>query len=148
MPVQRAEQLSMRDFDLGRRGGAYDPPHLIGGNPLAMSLRMALIDHDQSKPYAVALAFAGTDRHPNVLKVRTDNGDVDMARDLVRATGPDVATGQADHVSGPLVRGARRACAVVGGLPRRGDGDAFREGARRPRRRAGARAGGGALDPR
>ena len=84
--VQRAEQLSMRDFDLGRRGGAYDPPHLIGGNPLAMSLRMALIDHDQSKPYAVALAFAGTDRHPNVLKVRTDNGDVDMARDLVRAT--------------------------------------------------------------
>jgi hypothetical protein len=83
--VQRAEQLSVRDFDLGRRGGAYDPPHLIGGNPLAMSRRMALIDHDQSKPCAVALAFAGLDRHPNVLKVRTDAGDVDMARDLVRA---------------------------------------------------------------
>jgi hypothetical protein len=83
--VQRAEQLSVRDFDLGRRGGAYDPPHLIGGNPLAMSRRLALIDHDQTKPYAVALAFAGIDRHPNVLKVRTDAGDVDMARDLVRA---------------------------------------------------------------
>jgi hypothetical protein len=25
------------------------------------------------------------ERHPNVLKVRTDAGDVDMARDLVRA---------------------------------------------------------------
>jgi hypothetical protein len=83
--VQRAEQLSVRDFDLGRRGGAYDPPHLIGGNPLAMSLRTALIDHDQSKPCALALAFAGMERHPNVLKVRTDAGDVDMARDLVRA---------------------------------------------------------------
>jgi hypothetical protein len=83
--VQRAEQLSVKDFDLGRRGGAYDPPHLIGGNPLAMSRRAALIDHDQTKPCAVALAFAGLERHPNVLKVRTAAGDVDMARDLVRA---------------------------------------------------------------
>jgi hypothetical protein len=83
--VQRAEQLSVKDFDLARRGAAYDPPHLIGGNPLAMSRRMALIDHAQTKPCAVALAFAGIDRHPNVLKVRTEAGDVDMARDLVRA---------------------------------------------------------------
>jgi hypothetical protein len=83
--VQRAEQLSVKDFDIGRRGGAYDPPHLIGGNPLAMNRRLALIDRDQTKPCAVALAFAGLDRHPNVLKVRTDAGDVDMARDLVRA---------------------------------------------------------------
>ena len=83
--VQRAEQLSMRDFDLGRRGGAYDPPHLIGGNPLSMSRRLALIDHDQTKPCAVALAFAGLDHHPNVLKVRTADSDVDLARDLVRA---------------------------------------------------------------
>jgi len=83
--VQRAEQLSMRDFDLGRRGGAYDPPHLIGGNPLSMSRRLALIDHDQTKPCAVALAFAGLDHHPNVLKVRTAGSDVDLARDLVRA---------------------------------------------------------------
>jgi hypothetical protein len=84
--VQRAEQLSMRDFDLGRRGGAYDPPHLIGGNPLSMSRRVALIEHDQNKPSAVALAFAGLDHHPNVLKVRTAASDVDLARDLVRAS--------------------------------------------------------------
>src|SRR5437773_2696042 len=32
--VQRAEQLSFSDFDVSRRGGAYDPPHLIGGTPL------------------------------------------------------------------------------------------------------------------
>jgi hypothetical protein len=54
--VQRAEQLSVKDFD-----------------------------HDQLQPRAIALAFAGLERHPNVLKVRTAAGDVDMARDLVRA---------------------------------------------------------------
>src|SRR5256712_11001325 len=41
--VQRAEQLSFSDFDVRRRGGAYDPPHLIGGNPLAMRRESALI---------------------------------------------------------------------------------------------------------
>ncbi|MEO8631764.1 MAG: hypothetical protein ABI466_00285 [Chloroflexota bacterium] len=94
--VQRAEQLSMRDFDLGRRGGAYDPPHLIGGNPLAMSRRMALIDHDQGRPSAIALAFGGLDRHPNVLKVRTDAVDVDLARDLVRAAVRALPPGRAN----------------------------------------------------
>ncbi len=84
--VQRAEQLSVPDFDLGRHGGAYDPPHLVGGNPLAMRRRMAMIDHDGDKPYAFALGFAGLDRHPHVCKVRTDRGDVDLARDLLRAT--------------------------------------------------------------
>jgi hypothetical protein len=84
--VQRAEQLSVRDFDLGHHGGAYDPPHLVGGNPLAMRRRMAMIDHDQTKPTALALAFAGLDRHPHVCKVRTAAGDVDLARDLVRAS--------------------------------------------------------------
>ncbi len=83
--VQRAEQLSVKDFDLGRHGGAYDPPHLVGGNPLSMRRRMAMIDHDETKPYALALAFAGMDRHPHVCKVRTDAGDVDLARDLLRA---------------------------------------------------------------
>src|ERR1700687_3703868 len=83
--VQRAEQLSVKDFDLGRRGGAYDPPHLIGGNPLAMRRRAALIDHDQTKPLAGALAFAGLEPQPHLLKVRTAAGGVDMARDLVRA---------------------------------------------------------------
>jgi hypothetical protein len=84
--VQRAEQLSVQDFDLGHHGGAYDPPHLVGGNPLAMRRRMAMIDHDQTKPTALALAFAGLDRHPHVCKVRTAAGDVDLARDLVRAS--------------------------------------------------------------
>jgi hypothetical protein len=83
--VQRAEQLTVQDFDPGRHGGAYDPPHLVGGNPLAMRRRMAMIEHEHDKPYAFALAFAGLDRHPHVCKVRTDHGDVDLARDLLRA---------------------------------------------------------------
>src|SRR2546430_6430753 len=83
--VVRAEHLSERNGVLAGGGGASAPPHLIGGNPLAMRRRMALIEHDQTKPSAVALSFAGVDRHPNVLKVRTDAGDVDRARDLVRA---------------------------------------------------------------
>ncbi len=58
--VQRAEQLSVPDFDVARRGGAYDPPHLVGGNPLAMRRAAALIDGDE--------------------------GDVDLARDLLRAS--------------------------------------------------------------
>ena len=91
--VQRAEQLSVQDFDLGRHGGAYDPPHLVGGNPLAMQRRVALIDYDQSKPCAFALAFAGMDRHPHVCKVRTDSGDVDLARDLLRAATRDLPPG-------------------------------------------------------
>ena len=82
--VQRAEQLSVEDFDLGHRGGAYDPPHLVGGNPLAMRRRLALIDGDELQPRAFALAFAGSGRHPHVVKVRTREGDVDLARDLVR----------------------------------------------------------------
>jgi hypothetical protein len=83
--VQRAEQLSFADFDLSRRGGAYDPPHLIGGNPLAMRRQSALIDGDDSRLRAFALAFGGLERHPHVCKVRTANGDVDLARDLLRA---------------------------------------------------------------
>jgi hypothetical protein len=82
--VQRAEQLSVPDFDVGRRGGAYDPPHLVGGNPLAMRREIALIDGDERATRAVAFAFSGRDRHPNVIKVRTRDGDVDLARDLIR----------------------------------------------------------------
>src|SRR5437879_7305551 len=83
--VQRAEQLSFSDFDLSRRGGAYDPPHLIGGNPLAMRRQSALIDGEESRLRAFALAFSGLERHPHVCKVRTANGDVDLARALLRA---------------------------------------------------------------
>src|ERR671936_1600346 len=84
--VQRAEQLSFTDFDVSRRGGAYDPPHLIGGNPLSMRREHALIDGEESKPRAFALSFAGIERHPHVCKVRTLDGDVDLARDLLRET--------------------------------------------------------------
>jgi hypothetical protein len=69
------EQLSVQDFDIGRRGGAYDPPHLIGGNPLAMRRHTALIDGDERHTRAFAFAFEGRDRHPHVVKVRTRDGD-------------------------------------------------------------------------
>ena len=84
--VQRAEQLSVPDFDVSRRGGAYDPPHLIGGNPLAMHREAAFVVGDERSTRAFGFAFAGRDRHPHVCKVRTRDGDVDLARDLVRAS--------------------------------------------------------------
>ena len=34
--VQRAEQLTVEDFDIGRRAGAFDPPYLVSGNPLTL----------------------------------------------------------------------------------------------------------------
>ena len=45
----------MGDFDVARRGGAYDPPHLIGGNPLAMKRDLALIVSDAEADGVVAL---------------------------------------------------------------------------------------------
>lgn len=92
--VQRAEQLSMSDFDVSRRGGAYDPPHLIGGNPLAMRRDAALIDGDERATRAFAFAFEGRDRHPHVCKVRTRDGDVDLARDLLRASVAELPVGR------------------------------------------------------
>lgn len=92
--VQRAEQLSFSDFDVSRRGGAYDPPHLVGGNPLAMRRERALIDGDESRPRAFALSFAGMERHPHVCKVRTSDGDVDLARDLLRETTRPLSPGR------------------------------------------------------
>ncbi len=83
--VQRAEQLSVPDFDVSRRGGACDAPHLVGGNPLAMHREAAFMVGDERSTSAFAFAFAGRDRHPHVCKVRTRDGDVDLARDLVRA---------------------------------------------------------------
>lgn len=91
--VQRAEQLSFSDFDVSRRGGAYDPPHLVGGNPLAMRRQSALIE-GESRLRAFALAFSGLERHPHVCKVRTAEGDVDLARDLLRATARGLAAGK------------------------------------------------------
>jgi hypothetical protein len=92
--VQRAEQLSVQDFDIARRGGAYDPPHLIGGNPLAMHRHSTLIDGDERHTRAFAFAFEGRDRHPHVVKVRTRDGDMDLARDLIRATVSDLPVGR------------------------------------------------------
>jgi hypothetical protein len=92
--VQRAEQLSVSDFDVSRRGGAYDPPHLVGGNPLAMRRESALIDGEESRPRAFALAFSGVERHPHVCKVRTNDGDVDLARDLLRAVAGALPSGR------------------------------------------------------
>lgn len=92
--VQRAEQLTFSDFDVGRRGGAYDPPHLVGGNPLAMRRQSALMEGEESRLRAFALAFSGLERHPHVCKVRTANGDVDLARDLLRAAAQALPAGK------------------------------------------------------
>jgi hypothetical protein len=91
--VQRAEQLSVQDFDVTQRG-AYDPPHLIGGNPLAMRRHKALIDGDERVTRAFAFAYEGRDRHPHVVKLRTHDGDVDLARDLLRASVSDLPAGR------------------------------------------------------
>ncbi len=94
--VQRAEQLSVQDFDVSRRGGAYDPPHLIGGNPLAMRRRAALIDGDERNARAFAFAFEGRDRHPHVVKVRTRDGDLELAQ------GPDARSGETTCGRAPI----------------------------------------------
>lgn len=81
--VQRAEQLGVEDFDTGRRAGAFDPPH-IGGNPLAMKRQILMLLADEQRPRAFAISYRGTDRHPHVCKVRTADGDTDLARELLR----------------------------------------------------------------
>lgn len=92
--VQRAEQLSVQDFDVGRRGGAFEPPHLASGNPLAMRRATILIEIVDERARSLAVAFRGLERHPHVLKVRTADGDVDHARDLLRAAARDLAPGR------------------------------------------------------
>jgi hypothetical protein len=83
--VQRAEQLSVQDFDVSRGAGAFEPPHLVGGNPLGMRRSTVLLERQNDRPSGFAVAFRGLERHPHVLKVRTAEGDVDRARDLLRA---------------------------------------------------------------
>lgn len=83
--VQRAEQLSVPDFDVDRGAGAFEPPHLVGGNPLAMRRSTVLLETAADRPLSLAVGFRGLERHPHVLKVRTADGDVDRARDLARA---------------------------------------------------------------
>ena len=84
--VQRAEQLSVQDFDVRGTAGAFEPPHLAGGNPLAMRRTVALVEREnEQRMRSIAIGFRGIDRHPSVLKVRTADGSVDRARDLARA---------------------------------------------------------------
>jgi len=87
--VQRAEQLTVEDFDVGRRAGAFDPPH-IGGNPLAMRRQVLMLLADERRPRAFAIAYRGVERHPHVCKVRTADGDVDLARELLRGAAQDL----------------------------------------------------------
>ncbi|MBI3522415.1 MAG: hypothetical protein HY071_04855 [Chloroflexi bacterium] len=92
--VQRAEQLTVEDFDVGRRAGAFDPPHLIGGNPLAMKRQATMLVTDNGRPRAFAVSFRGTERHPHVCKVRIAEGDVDLARQLIRGATIDLPLGR------------------------------------------------------
>ena len=94
--VQRAEQLSVPDFDVRRAAGAFEAPHLAGGNPLAMRRTVALVERaDESRVRSFAIGFRGVDRHPSVLKVRTADGDVDRARDLARIIARGLPDGRA-----------------------------------------------------
>lgn len=92
--VQRAEQLSVPDFDVGQRAGAFDPPHLVGGNPFAMRRTATLLDADAQRPRGFAVSFRGLERHPHLCKVRTTDGDVDRARDLLRVAAKDLPPGR------------------------------------------------------
>ena len=88
--VQRAEQLSVPDFDVGQQAGALEPPHLVSGNPLAMRRASTLVVRSEDRARCLAVAFRGSDRHPHALKVRTADVDVDTARDLVRWVAKDL----------------------------------------------------------
>ncbi len=83
--VQRAEQLTVEDFDIGRRAGAFDPPHLVSGNPLAMRRFAAMITGDDLRMGGFGVSFRGVDGHPHVVKARSADGDTELARELVRA---------------------------------------------------------------
>ena len=90
--VQRAEQLAVEDFDIGRRAGAFDPPYLVSGNPITLRRATAMIAGDGAghRPTGFAASFRGLDRHPHVLKVRTAGGDTELARELVRGAARDL----------------------------------------------------------
>jgi hypothetical protein len=92
--VQRAEQLTVEDFDIGRRAGAFDPPFLVSGNPLAMRRETAMIVGGEPRLGAFGVSFRGLDSHPHVVKARSADGDVDLARDVVRATTLELPSGR------------------------------------------------------
>lgn len=110
--VQRAEQLTVEDFDIGRRAGAFDPPFLVSGNPLAMRRSSAMLMGTETRARAFGVSFRGLDRHPHVVKARSIDGDTDLAREVVRATTLELPGGQAitspvrsyeEHVARALV---------------------------------------------
>ncbi|HAF11362.1 MAG TPA: hypothetical protein DCK98_14945 [Chloroflexi bacterium] len=84
--VQRAEQLTVEDFDIGRRAGAFDPPFLVSGNPLAMRRETTMVVGAEPRLAAFGVSFRGLNGHPHVVKARSVDGDIDLARDVVRAT--------------------------------------------------------------
>lgn len=88
--VQRAEQLSVQDFDVSRPGGAFDPPRLVGGNPFSLRRGVTLLEASADRPLGIAAAYRGLDRHPHVLKVRTAEGDTALARELLRRAARDL----------------------------------------------------------
>jgi hypothetical protein len=92
--VQRAEQLTVEDFDIGRRAGAFDPPFLVSGNPLAMRRETAMVVGDEPRLGAFGVSFRGLDSHPHVVKARSADGDADLARDVVRATTLELPSGR------------------------------------------------------
>lgn len=92
--VQRAEQLTVEDFDVARRAGAFDPPHLVGGNPLVMRREPLLMVHNDARTRGFAVSFRGADRHPHVCKVRAAEGDVDLARELARVATKGLPAGR------------------------------------------------------
>jgi len=92
--VQRAEQLTIEDFDIGRRAGAFDPPFLVSGNPLAMRRSTAILVGGEPRIKAFGVSFRGIDGHPHVVKARSIDGDTELAREVVRATTLELPGGQ------------------------------------------------------
>lgn len=82
--VQRAEQLTVEDFDIQRRAGAFEPPHLVSGNPLAMRRASAMVVGDDTGLRAFGVSFRGIDGHPHVVKARSIDADTDLAREVIR----------------------------------------------------------------
>ena len=93
--VQRAEQLTVEDFDIGRRAGAFDPPFLVSGNPLAMRRSSAMIVGNERGIKAFGVSFRGVDGHPHVVKARSVEGDIDLAREVIRGSTLELTGGHA-----------------------------------------------------
>jgi hypothetical protein len=91
--VQRAEQLTVEDFDIGRRAGAFDPPFLVNGNPLAMRRESAMVIGGEPRITGFGVTFRGLDGHPHVVKARSADGDVELAREIIRASTLELPSG-------------------------------------------------------